>query len=38
LYFKLQQRLVVAVTFMVRLAAHVSNELKSRIRPVVGRI
>ena len=24
--------------FMVRLAAHVSNGLKSRIRPVVGRI
>ena len=25
-------------TFVVRLAAHVSNGLKSRIRPVVGRI
>ena len=24
--------------FLVRLAAHVSNGLKSRIRPVVGRI
>ena len=24
--------------FIVRLAAHVSNGLKSRIRPVVGRI
>ena len=24
--------------FVVRLAAHVSNGLKSRIRPVVGRI
>ena len=24
--------------YMVRLAAHVSNGLKSRIRPVVGRI
>ena len=26
------------VLWMVRLAAHVSNRLKSRIRPVVGRI
>ena len=26
------------VVFVVRLAAHVSNGLKSRIRPVVGRI
>ena len=25
-------------SFLVRLAAHVSNGLKSRIRPVVGRI
>ena len=27
-----------ASLFIVRLAAHVSNGLKSRIRPVVGRI
>ena len=26
------------LSFVVRLAAHVSNGLKSRIRPVVGRI
>ena len=30
--------LVQAFFFVVRLAAHVSNGLKSRIRPVVGRI
>ena len=31
--------LIVAVTLIqVRLAAHVSKGLKSRIRPVVGRI
>ena len=28
----------VVLIFLVRLAAHVSNGLKSRIRPVVGRI
>ena len=29
---------MIVSAFLVRLAAHVSNGLKSRIRPVVGRI
>ena len=35
---KYQPDIVLADIVMVRLAAHVSNGLKSRIRPVVGRI
>ena len=33
-----QRAVSAARFFVVRLAAHVSNGLKSRIRPVVGRI
>ena len=37
-YKNSHSQLIVGVYYMVRLAAHVSNGLKSRIRPVVGRI